>query len=155
MLLLNQLATKILKTSTLTSDKFDLGMSVAFLIIYLQSYIGAIQVVDKRLSDLDWYILFTLIGIIGILWCYFKWDLKINSYPKFNPNKQQIAIKKIIVFLGVMAFSFCFGYNYIEHNVGGKEIDISLQLINVTTISGIIAFDRVINQFQILISPQA
>lgn len=128
--------------------KFDLGLSIFFLLGYIQALLGAMQGVSNvnELSNLEWYILYTFIGISMMLWCYFNWDFQFKSIPKLAINKKQMTIKKIIVFILVMLFSFYYGYKTLDKAVIGEEIDLLITITNATIIPGIIAFDRVLNQ---------
>lgn len=51
--------------------KFDLFISLCFLIGYIQTFIGATEGVfnNRYLSNLEWYFVYTFIGISMILWC--------------------------------------------------------------------------------------
>lgn len=134
------------------NTKFYLSISIFFLFGYIQGLVGATEGVLKNnnLSNLDWYCVYTFIGISMILWCYFDWEPKLGSMPKFSTNNKQIAVKKIFVFLGIMLFSLYYGYEALNKVVDGKEIDVIATITNATIVPGVIALDRVLNQLQLL-----
>lgn len=137
---------KIFKASN--NMKFSLAMSIFFLLGYIQAFLGATEGVAKQrtFSNLEEYIIYTLIGISMMLWCYFSWDFKFKSFPKFGINNKQIIIKKILVFTFIMIFSFYYGYENLIKIINKKEIDIFIAITNITIVPGIIALDRVLNQ---------
>lgn len=138
---------KLLKLP-LNDTKFifeEMLLSIAFWFAYIYLYIWRV-LKQNNLSDIEWYIVCTFIGVSLITWCYFDWDYKLKAVPHFGTNSIQMIKKKIIVFIFVMAFSFFYGYATLNNVAGVKEIDIVATITNVTIISGIIAFDRVLNQ---------
>lgn len=150
MILLYWILGKIFKSSK-DVMKFDLVMSVAFYIIYIQGFLGTAQGIlqNNKLSNAEWYFIYTFIGISSIIWCYFSWDLKWKARPQFAKVEIPMIIKKIIVFFLVMVFAFYYGYTQLNENFGGsidEEEKLLATLTNITIISGIIAFDRVLNQ---------
>lgn len=132
--------------------KFDLIISFLFLIGFIQAFIGATEgvFINRYLSNLEWYFVYTFIGVSMILWCYFSWEFKWNAIPKFGINSKHIIIKKIIVFTFVMIFSFYYGYVNLNKVINGSELDVFIVVTNITIIPGIIAFDRVLNQISVL-----
>lgn len=141
---------KIFKVTDNT--KFYLGISSFFLLGYIQALIGAVEGVstNRSLSNLDWYCVYTYIGISMILWCYFSWSPKLWSIPKFSTDNKQIAIKKVFVFLGIMLFSLYNGYETLNKIVSGKDINVITAITNATIVPGVIALDRVLNQLLLL-----
>lgn len=127
---------------------FDIVISTVFLAAYMESLYGAMLGVAKNneISDIEGYLIAVFFGIASILWCYFSWDLRLKAKPKFGVNDKQIAIKKVIIFVIIMVFSFANGYNTVYKEVYGQEILEGVNIINATIIIGIIAFDRVLNQ---------
>lgn len=138
---------KIFKVST-DSMKFDLGMSIAFCLMYIQGFLGAVMGVTKvnELNDAEWYFTYTFIGITLMLWCYFSWDMKLKAKPIFGLNDKQIIIKKIVVFALVMIISFVNGYDTMHKEFYGKNVFPEIRVLNATMIVGVIAFDRLLNQ---------
>lgn len=138
---------KLLKLSG-NNVKFDLVLSISFFCIYLEAFLGAVGGVLKghSLSNLEWYFVYTCMGIASMFWCYFSWDLRLKAMPKFGANDKQTIVKKIVVFLFVMIFSFCYGYENANKIFMGEDVDALIALTNVTIIPGIIALDRVFNQ---------
>ncbi len=128
--------------------KFDLGMSIAFYCMYMQGFLGATMGVTKsnELSSAEWYFVYTFIGIISMLWCYFSWDLKFKAKPRFGLNDKQVVIKKISVFALVMIISFINGYGTMCKEFYGEDMFPEIRVLNATMIVGIIAFDRCLNQ---------
>lgn len=118
----------------------------------MQAFLGAIEGVLKNnnFSNLEWYIIYTFIGISLMLWCYFSWDFKLKSIPRFGVDNVFITIKKSFVFICVMTFSFYYGYKTLNKAIVGEEIDIVTSITNATIVPGIIAFDRVLNQIMVL-----
>jgi hypothetical protein len=141
---------KIFKASA-DSEKFDLVMSIAFCLIYIQTFLGVVSGVIKNneLSNAEWYFVYTFIGISLMLWCYFSWDLKLKAKPQFATHEIQMIVKKIIVFFVVMIFSFYQGYTQLTVKFGGnleEEKELLVTLTNITIVPGIIALDRVLSQ---------
>ncbi len=141
---------KIFKTPE-NSIKFDLGLSIGFYLMYIQGFLGAVQGVsdNNKLSNVEWYFVLTFIGIISILWCYFSWEFKFKAKPQFAKYNIQMIIKKIIVFSLVMIFVLWQGYIQLDKKFGGnsnEEKEMLMSLASTTIVSGIIAFDRVLNQ---------
>lgn len=141
---------KLLKLSADTI-KFDFFMSIAFYILYIQGFLGAVSGVTKNneLSNAEWYFVYTFIGMSSMIWCYFSWELKWKAKPQFAREKIQMIVKKIIVFFLVMTFAFYQGYTQLDENLGGdinEEKKLLITLTNITIIPGVIAFDRVLNQ---------
>lgn len=127
--------------------------SIIFLVIYIQGFFGAVLGVSssKELSDLEWYIVYTCMGVACIVWCYFKWELSWKALPKLEDNTAiAIKIKKIIVYSFVMIISFHYGYGQTKKLLSGNDVDGLLIIANATIIPGIIALDRVFNQIQSL-----
>ena len=141
---------KIFKTSA-NSAKFGLCMSIAFYLMYIETFLGAVLEVAKNneLNNAEWYFVYTFIGISSMLWCYFSWDLKLKAKPQFAKQEIQMILKKIIVFGAVMMFSFYQGYTQLAVKFGESfeaEKELLVTLTNITIIPGIIALDRVLNQ---------
>lgn len=145
------LTKKILKISS-EDSKFQLEISIVLFLFYLYIYcevvqklIGLVEIV----SILDWFLIYTCMGISAILWCYFSWELKWKTRPKFGQNDEEIIVKKIVVFTIVMAFSFYYGYQQLSKTFDAdydKEKVVLIMISNATIIPGIIALDRVLNQ---------
>ena len=76
---------KLLKSHE-DSIGFSLSLSVVFFILYLQGYLGAIQGVmrNTELTNLEWYLVYTSIGMIAMLWCYFSWSFERGTKPQFS-----------------------------------------------------------------------
>ncbi|MGE4214912.1 MAG: hypothetical protein AB7E42_09065 [Anaerotignaceae bacterium] len=153
MVVLEMFLSKFYKVENKSDVKFSLVLSIVFLLMYSALFIMAVEFFNHRnkFNDLEWYIVYTVIGIYTILWCYFKWKSNLQSIPVLNDNNQEIALKKSLLFFLIMIFSFYYGYSQIEKIVSGKEIDMSLTIASVTIVSGIIALDRVLNQVQTLV----
>lgn len=128
--------------------KFDFGMSVGFYGVYIQSFLGAVLGVAKNneLNNTEWYFVYTFIGIVSMLWCYFSWDMRLRALPKFGLNDKQVVIKKITVFALVMFFSFINGYADMCEEFNMHEMFPEIKVLNSTMIVGVIAFDRFLNQ---------
>lgn len=140
---------KLMKSAE-ESMKFNFPVSFSFLILYIQIYFVVIKcIINENINSLEWYLIYTCIGGICVIWCYFKWESKI-ILPQFNVDKKQLAQKKMVVYIFVMVFSLYHGYIQIEKMLNGVEVDIILAVSNVTIIPGIIALDRVLNQISIL-----
>lgn len=130
---------------------FDLFFSIALLIVYLASFIGAVEGVisTAEITNLEGYLIYTLIGISAILWCYFSWSLNWTAKPQFAKNDFQVLIKKIIVFSLLMIFAFYKGYTQLDMIYGGNldtEKEMLIKITDITIISVIIALDSVLNQ---------
>lgn len=141
---------KIFKASS-DNEKFDLCMSIAFCLMYIQTFLGAVSGVTKNneLSNAEWYFAYTFIGISLMLWCYFSWDLKLKAKPQFATQEIQMIVKKILVFLAVMIFAFYQGYTQLTVKFGAtleEEKELLVTLTNITIVPGVIALDRVLNQ---------
>lgn len=152
MILVGKIVLRLLKLSDDNLRKKDIFLSVCFMILYIQGFLGTVQgVINSRvLSNLEWYMTYTCIGIVCIIWCYFKWELTFKTLPKFEDDKIAMAIKKIIVFGIVMIISFYYGYAQTEKVINGKDVDALLIIANATILPGIIALDRIFNQFAML-----
>lgn len=81
-------------------EKFELILSICFYWIYIFCFLVAAKNVSTiyKLSNLEWYIIYTYIGMISVVWCYFSWRLKWNARPQFAKNEKEMILKKIIVF---------------------------------------------------------
>ena len=91
------------------NTKFELAISVGFFMICLQALVGAIEGVISNWnidSNLEWYIIYTSIGISAILWCYLNWQLRWKAKPSFGADSSSIMIKKIVVFFGLCFLHF-------------------------------------------------
>lgn len=152
LIFVGKISSMLLKLSDNNLRKKDMILSVSFLVIYIQGFTGAVQGVINRgeLSNLEWYMTYTCIGIACIIWCYFKWELAFKALPQFEYDKKAMAIKKILVFSLVMIISFYYGFAQTEKVINGKEVDTLLIIANATIIPGIIALDRIFNQFAML-----
>lgn len=133
------------------NEGFDLFFSIALLIVYLASFIGAVEgVISKvKIINLEGYLIYTFIGIASTLWCYFSWNLDWTAKPQFMKNDSQMIKKKIIVFSVLMVFAFYQGYTQLDMIYGGKldaEKEMLVKITNITIVPGIIALDRVLNQ---------
>ena len=131
--------------------EFNLTLSIAFFTIYLQGFLTAIKgiVGVTEITNLEWYMVYTFIGIAAILWCYFSWSFEWKAKPQFAKNDSQMIVKKIIVFSALTLFVFCQGYNQLNMNFGenlDKEKEMLFKVVNITMVPGIIALDRVLNQ---------
>lgn len=149
-LLLCSLVLKLFKLPDCNTG-FSLLLSIAFFLVYLQGFMGAIQGVMGKtdITNLEWYLVYTFIGIAAMLWCYFSWSFEWKAKPQFAKNDFQMIIKKIIVFSAVMLFAFYQGYTQLDMNFGGnldEEKEMLVKVTNITIIPGIIALDRVLNQ---------
>lgn len=149
-LLICNLGLKLFKVSD-SNTGFSLLLSIASFILYLQVFMGAIQGLMGKtgITNLEWYLVYTLIGIAAMLWCYFSWSFAWKAKPQFAKNDSQMIIKKIIVFSAVMLFAFYQGYTQLDMNFGGnldEEKEMLVKVTNITIIPGIIALDRVLNQ---------
>ena len=147
---------KIITKST-ENMTFDLLLSLGFCLIYLEAFVSTAQGIsnNNELSNVEWYFVYTFIGVSLMIWSYFSWELSWKAKPQFAREKTQMAMKKIIVFIIVMAFSFYQGYTQLYENFGGgfdEEKNLLVSLTNITIIPGIIALDRVLNQISILLS---
>jgi len=129
-------------------DKGDLLLSIAFWAIYEKVFWEATFQVPAKFNFMlsDLYLVLLSTGISSVLWIYFKWDLRLTSLPKPNPNKEQVRIKKIIIFTCVMVFSFFLGYKQFMCLTTQEQVDITASLTNFSLVPGIIAFDRVLSQ---------
>lgn len=130
---------------------FNLPLSIAFFTIYLQGFLTAIKgiVGVTEITNLEWYMIYTFIGIAAILWCYFSWSFEWKAKPQFAKKDSQMIVKKIIVFSALTLFVFCQGYNQLNMNFGenlDKEKEMLFKVVNITMVPGIIALDRVLNQ---------
>lgn len=142
---------KKLVNGTESPNKNSILLSFCLLLLFLSGFIKAVQAVNivfwgYEQTLLDWYMIYILIGIACIVWCYFKWDLKLISLPKFNDNSKEVAAKKTIIFFLVFLFSLFYGYHQIQMILNHVEIDLGFTVINITVISVIIALDRVFSQ---------
>lgn len=141
-----------------SKEKNDMGafnflFSLAFLGIYMQVFSGALQAVIPYMSTtLELYMVYTSLGIIAMIWCYFRWDFKFKAKPRFGKNDIMTVIKKIIVYSVVMCFSVYYGYVNINKLINGQEIDITILLVNATIVPVMIALDRILNQIMNLIN---
>ena len=140
-------------------EKFELILSICFYWIYIFCFLVAAKNVSTiyKLSNLEWYIIYTYIGMISVVWCYFSWRLKWNARPQFAKNEKEMILKKIIVFLGVMILSFAYGYiqlnqKFSSDNTAEDANILLMAIVNITIIPEIIALDRVINQIKLYIN---
>ncbi len=139
-------------------EKFDLCFSFCFYGIYLCCYFNAAENVSTiyKLSNLEWYIIYTYIGILSVVWCYFSWRLKWKARPQFVKNERELILKKIIVFLAVMIEAFAYGYIQLNQKFSDTFVEddkiLLMAIVNITIIPGIIAFDRVLNQIKLYIN---
>lgn len=101
-------------------------------------------------NNFVWYCIFSFFGISATIWCYLRWDLRWKAKPKFEEEKDIIALKKMFVFTIVMLFAFYHGYKQMDAIFKDVKVDSTLTLYNVTIVSGIIALDRVLNQVTIV-----
>ena len=146
---------KLLKSHE-DSVGFSLSLSVVFFILYLQGYLGAIQGVmrNTELTNLEWYLVYTSIGMIAMLWCYFSWSFERGTKPQFSKNDFQTSAKKILVYLALMLFVFYQTYTQLNTSFGGtleEEKELLVKVLNITIVPGIIAMYRVLNQINNLI----
>lgn len=140
---------KLFKSSGKDNMSFGVNLlfSLAFLGIYIQAFSGALQAVEQYMkTSLELYLVLVSIGVISMLWCYFRWDFKFKSRPRFGVNDKMTIIKKIFVYAVVMCFTFYYGYTNINKLVYGQEIDMTIMITNATIIPIIIALDRILNQ---------
>lgn len=127
---------------------FDIFMSLTLLIIFLSALTTSIHQVSLKnsMTNLEWYILFVLIGISCILWCYFKWrQTSYMSLPRFTEDDESTK-KKAIIFLLVFIFSVVLGYKQVLSYLKAQHVDSAFYLTNATIVAGMIAFDRFLNQ---------
>lgn len=155
MLLVYELAKKLLKSRE-DSVGFSLLISIVFFIMYLQGYLGAIEGVmgSTGITNFEWYLVYTSIGIMAMLWCYFSWSFGWRTKPQFSKNDFQMTVKKIIVYAALMLFVFYQGYTQLDTSFGGtlaEEKELLVKVVNITIVPGIIAMDRVLNQVNNLI----
>lgn len=141
--LVTVLLMKVLKAEV--SNKLYIPLSVFYLLFYLQCFIGAVYGVSTT-SVLELYLIYTFIGVACVMWCYFKWDIKFLSVPKFNSNSKEVALKKLIVFSVVFVISLYYGYSQLLKTLNNIEVNLSIVLANITIVPGMIAFDRVMSQ---------
>lgn len=147
--LIYEIFCKIFKS--FVEDDRSVGMnllfSLAFLSIYIQAFSGALQAVEQYLkTSLEVYLVLISIGVIAMFWCYFRWDFKLKSRPRFGANDKMTIIKKILVYAAIMCFTFYYGYTNINKLIYGQEIDMTIMITNATIIPIIIALDRILNQ---------
>lgn len=142
----------LIKSSNKKSNEFDIGISLMTYMTFLLGYLYAIPVIIDKINNLEWYVIYTLIGITSIVWCYFKWDVKsFKSKPKLIGNREN-KIKKISIFLIVFLYTTYLGYNQTLEILEGKDLNPIFKLMNATAIAGIIALDRVLSLIYQLIS---
>ena len=133
----------------------QMTLSGLFLIIYLQTWLGAVQGTFKNtevINNIEAYLIYTFVGIAMIVWCYIEWDFEWKAIPKFGKNNKHMKLKKIIVFTIVMFFVFYQGYCQLNNRLNGEEVDLLVVIANITIVPGIIAFDRVLNQITSLLN---
>lgn len=145
---------RVIKGAQCVEENFSLSLSVSFFLVYIQGFIGAVEGVTlkQQLTNLEWYFVYVCMGIIAVIWCYCKWTLTLKERPRINRDKRQVALKKVIIFSCVMAFSFVVGFNQMKNILYGYEVDTLLLFVNVTIIPGVIALDRVMNQIHTIFS---
>lgn len=127
---------------------YSLGCLGVFFVLWgiAVVFFGVPRQTDASLENLVWYVVFTFLGVVSIIWCYFRWDFDWKARPRFEVDKTVMALKKIIVFGVVMGFAFYYGYKQMDAKFNNVDVDNTLTIYNVTLISGIIALDRVLNQ---------
>ena len=78
-------------------EKFELILSISFYWIYILCFLVAAENVSTiyKLSNLEWYIIYTYIGMISVVWCYFSWRLKWNARPQFAKNEKEMILDAI------------------------------------------------------------
>ncbi len=129
---------------------FHLAISVLFYFLYVTLFLVFVIVIsdNRSFSNAEWYFVYAFIGISAILWCYFSWEMKFRALPKFGGNDSATIIKKILVYAFVMVFSFYHGYSILNEKFSGQNVDLLTTIVNITVIPGVIALDRLLNQFK-------
>lgn len=124
-----------------------INSTMNFIIINL-IFMFTIIIFYRNLKTIHWYILFVMIGIVNLCWCYYTWDPTQDIIPYFDKCKITVAIKKLLFYILIMIFSFI--SNYLE--VKYSKLNLQLLITNLTIINGFIVFDRIFNQLQIIFS---
>jgi len=127
--------------------------SFVSILIFLQAYTSAVTGVATGFGELsvsEWYIVYTILGVSSVLWCYFRWEFSIKTIPKPNTNQKQIAFKKICVFLLVMCFTIYSGYTGFVSKLQNDSSDALSVMLNLTVFTTLIALDRVLNQILVI-----
>lgn len=168
--LLTKLLLKFFNQKDTTVGKPPFFISITLLIVFLAILIFAISLVSSKnnLSNLEFYLVFSLIGICSIFWCYFESNLLLQMLannkenrkgwksfictviPRFS-SKKVLAQKKALVFGIVFVFSFALGYKKVLDELKVEQIDLIYTITNTTIVASMLALDRFLNQIHTLV----
>lgn len=144
-----RLADKIFGIKEQNHGRFDLLISIAIHILFLLIWMACIDSAVKtfKMSDLEFYISFCLIGFFSVIWCYFSWDAEHFFVKPHVASEEAQRAKKIILYLLILVFVMCQGYQQTLHLANNSyEVNILFSMTNYSIIVGAIALDRVMNQ---------
>lgn len=146
MIVLDQVITRVFKVES--NSKFELILSIGMQAIFVVLWISSIQAVVTKygMTELEFYISFCMIGIANVVWSYFSWDAAhIFVKPRWS-RKNERKVKKICVFMTLLAFSFMLGYQQTLHLINKNyEVNILFSFWQYSVIASSIAFDRIMN----------
>ena len=138
------------KTEKIKIENSYIGTEIINFVLFLafnQLYIvGMDNAIVLNISTLESYMYFVIAGIVTVLYCTMTWSLKILSLPRINSNEIAVAYKKAGLFSLVLIFTLMYGLEQVKSIIGGSDLDETNLIINITIVSSIIAFDRVMSQ---------
>lgn len=149
--LISKLYNKVV--SLKTKDKSTrFTMSLMSIGVYLMLFFFTIDKFMVEPNYIDVYLLYTFMGILAVIWCYFKWDLSWKALPKFDIDSDIVSAKKAVIFFLVTVFVFGYGYQQSQNIFFNKKLGVSMVLFNATVIPGLLALDRLLAQISNLIN---
>ncbi len=144
LIILNIIICNVGKIKCYIPPKFDIILSASLHLIFIGAYAYVVNR-NINLDNLEWYIVYVIMGITSVIWCYYEWELKFKAKPIFI-DKEKNAQKKALLFFIVLVFTFYFGYVQILKLVEEKPIDSIFIVTYYAIIAIIIAVDRFFNQ---------
>lgn len=149
MIAINKMIEK--KWGKASEDKLsNLLRSMAFLLIAVTMWlliVANLTRIEGTMSTLQFYISMVMIGVSGVIWCYFSWDEdRFLSKPR-EATRNEKKSKKIVLYSLLCIFVLVLGYQ--------QTINVFEEVHNVPTlytttnnsvVVAIIAFDRIMNQ---------
>jgi hypothetical protein len=147
-ILMGKLVLKLNKVDESDEKRWDFMESFSTYAIFISLYFAEIIIISHNiiLSDLEWYIMYCIFGIVSIVWCYFSWDVNsIKSLPGWS-DTNGLKIKKAIVFFFIFVYVLVLGYNQTLNILDKTPVDPIFSIVNTTVVAAAIALDRFLNQ---------
>ena len=106
----------------------------------------------SEVNLLEGFSFFISLGIFGLVWCYFRWEFKLKSFPRLDIDENSLFLmgKKIFIYALMLVCSFYYGFLQLKDIVYGHEIDPLSFVFCAIIMPCTVAIDRLLNQLVLL-----